>query len=118
MQDEELIARLRTVDASWSQVGEDCAAAADRIEALVRDKRWIIEERDRTFALMLARAEKAEARAERLEAKVALASEELSLIAVMGYSDDPKVAANIARMAVERAANARAALTHKDRTDG
>ena len=50
-------------------------------------------------------------RAESAEAKLARASEELSLIAVMGYSDDPKVASNIARMAVERAAKARAALT-------
>lgn len=36
--DDELIARLRAVDASWSQVGEDCAAAAARIEALERER--------------------------------------------------------------------------------
>lgn len=36
--------------------------------------------------------------------------EALSLIAVMGYSDDPKVAANIARMAVDQS---RAALQRK-----
>lgn len=53
MTNEELIAALRMRAES-----ELCRAAADRIEALVRDKRWIMEERDRTFALMLARAER------------------------------------------------------------
>ena len=30
----DLLERLRAVDVSWSQVGEDCAAAADEIERL------------------------------------------------------------------------------------
>ena len=34
---------------------------ADIVQALTADKRFIIQERDRTFALMLARAKKAEA---------------------------------------------------------
>lgn len=89
---DDLVKRLRAVDISWSQVGEDCAAAADEIEQLrqalinlsnssgmltssvVKDclttdcatRRQIINERDRTFALMLARAEAAEGRAARL----------------------------------------------------
>ena len=51
------------------------ASAADRIEALtaqlestLRDRKLILEERDRTFALMLARAEKAEAEWRKYEA--------------------------------------------------
>lgn len=61
MTDEELVARLRVgVPTVWEK------QAADRIEALVGDKQWIIEERDRTFALMLARAEAAEAKVEKL----------------------------------------------------
>ena len=39
---------------------------AARIEQLTADKRFIVEERDRTFALMLAHAEKAEAERDRL----------------------------------------------------
>jgi len=35
---------------------------ADRIEQLVRDRKFILDERDRTFALMLARTETAEAK--------------------------------------------------------
>ncbi len=31
---DDLIARLRSVDVSWSETGEWCAEAADRIEAL------------------------------------------------------------------------------------
>lgn len=31
---DDLVKRLRAVDISWSQVGEDCAAAADEIERL------------------------------------------------------------------------------------
>ena len=52
---------------------EAVMAMADRIEAqaaeierLAEDKRWIIDERDRTFAMMLSRAEEAEAEIERL----------------------------------------------------
>lgn len=56
MTHEELIARLRQDDTDFWH-----CEAADRIEALVKDKRWIVEERDRTFALMLARAERLEA---------------------------------------------------------
>jgi hypothetical protein len=58
---EELVKRLRAVDHLDI---EDCfmqsplyAYAADRIETLERDKKFILEERDRTFALMLERNE-------------------------------------------------------------
>jgi glycine cleavage system regulatory protein len=47
----------------------------------------------------------------RLRAEVERLREELSLIAVMGHSDDPKVAARIAYHAVERA---RAALLREE----
>ena len=67
MTDEELIARLREIQ---GQAGLFASEAADRIEQLVKDKRWIMEERDRTFALMLARAEAAEAQIEALTAQV------------------------------------------------
>jgi len=78
MTDEELIARLRAVctcniDSSPCMAEDDCRdaiAAADRIEQLVKDKRWIMEERDRTFALMLARAEAAETQIAALTARV------------------------------------------------
>ena len=36
--------------------------AANRIEELVEDRKFILDERDRTFALMLARAEEAESK--------------------------------------------------------
>ena len=42
--------------------------AADRIEGLEENQRFIIRERDRTFSLMLALAEKAEAESDRLRA--------------------------------------------------
>ena len=65
-----------SVDASISAMLAD--EAADRIGALQArlaeveaDKRWIMEERDRTFALMLSRAEAAEARVKELEAQTA-----------------------------------------------
>jgi hypothetical protein len=61
----ELGDRCRAIEAAS---GCFCAAVADRIEQLtaqlestLRDRKLILEERDRTFALMLARAEKAEA---------------------------------------------------------
>ena len=46
-------------------------AQAAEIERLAEDKRWIIDERDRTFALMLSRAEEAEAEIERLRGALA-----------------------------------------------
>lgn len=72
MTDEQLISRLHNFYDMLEEEGfytkaNTASHAADRLEALVKDKRWIIEERDRTFALMLGRAEAAEARAERLE---------------------------------------------------
>lgn len=57
---DDLVERLRDFDPhlhEWEVVDE----AADRIEGLEENQRFIIQERDRTFALMLARAEKAEA---------------------------------------------------------
>ena len=52
-------------------------AQAAEIERLAEDKRWIIDERDRTFALMLSRAEEAEAEIERLRGELAKAVEAL-----------------------------------------
>jgi hypothetical protein len=64
---DDLAKRLRDFDPNWD-TWEVVEEAADRIEALtaqlestLRDRKLILEERDRTFALMLARAEKAEA---------------------------------------------------------
>ena len=64
----------------WPYQGETMAhEAADRIEALtaqlestLRDRELILEERDRTFALMLSRAEKAEAESDRLRKALAM----------------------------------------------
>lgn len=57
---DDLLTRLRDFDPhlhEWEVVDE----AADRIEGLEENQRFIIRERDRTFAQLLARAEKAEA---------------------------------------------------------
>ncbi len=54
---------LREADAAIALVR---AEQADRIAQLEREQRLIVEERDRTFAVMLDRAEKAEADNERL----------------------------------------------------
>jgi hypothetical protein len=62
MTDEELVKRLRKLAddmekhaaPDWDE-HENVASAADRIETLERDKKFILEERDRTFALMLER---------------------------------------------------------------
>ena len=43
-----------------------------RTAAVMEDRKFILEERDRTFALMLARAEKAEAERDRLRALLAV----------------------------------------------
>jgi hypothetical protein len=56
MTDEELITRLRDLGLNSPNI------AADRIEHLVKERRFILDERDRTFALMLTRAESAEAK--------------------------------------------------------
>jgi hypothetical protein len=48
---------------------------------------------------------------DKLAGQLAEALEALSLIAVMGYSDDPKVNASIARQAVKQASAARARIT-------
>ena len=63
MSDAELIADLRGKGFGVME------KAADRIEALKRYKKFILEERDRTFALMLARTE---ALTEQLEQLVAI----------------------------------------------
>ena len=66
MTDAELFMAMR---ASFKEAEKFVEAAADRletqaaeIERQVREKRWIMNERDRTFALVLARAEMAEAK--------------------------------------------------------
>ena len=43
----DLVERLRSVDISWSQVGEDCAEAADEIERLREALRAIAGARPR-----------------------------------------------------------------------
>ena len=57
------------VHAARTLIPDMAAAIAERDEQIARlkeDRRQILEERDRTFALMLARAEAAEAMADRL----------------------------------------------------
>jgi hypothetical protein len=66
MTDEELIETLWSGEVTLGIV----ASAADRIEQLVKDRRFILDERDRTFVLMLTRAETAEARVTELEVEV------------------------------------------------
>lgn len=39
----DLVKRLRSVDISWSETGEWCAEAADRIEALEAALRIVVE---------------------------------------------------------------------------
>ena len=63
---DDLVKKLR------SQIGDDIQEfyshealfrlAADRIEELEKQLRWVLDERDATFALMLKRAETAEAK--------------------------------------------------------
>ena len=52
----ELVARLRSVDISWSQTGEWCAEAADMIDAqaaeIERLRAGVAEERARIAALL------------------------------------------------------------------
>ena len=68
---DELVKRLRGdwfgYDVSLKAI-DAMDEAADRIEGLEENQRFIIRERDRTFSLMLARAEKAEAERDRLRA--------------------------------------------------
>ena len=64
---EALIAERDRLSVSNMQMLGDIAVAMGRIEALNADKSFILEERDRTFALMLARAEKAETERDRLQ---------------------------------------------------
>jgi hypothetical protein len=70
---DELVKRLLNAPADGLGTENLCLEAADRIEALtaqlestLKDRAQIIAERDRTYALMLARAEKAEADSARL----------------------------------------------------
>ena len=63
MTDEKLIKNLRARTFLKGSIEE---LAADRIEQLVKDRKFILDERDRTFALMLARAEVAEAKLAKL----------------------------------------------------
>lgn len=58
------------LDGEHRNVGCTIRAYATEVARLVKERRHIIEERDRTFALVLARAEAAEARAKRLESKI------------------------------------------------
>jgi hypothetical protein len=93
MTDADLITRLNNLlwmleDEGHYTKANTAMFAADRIEAqaaeierLAKDKRWIIDERDRTFALMLSRAEKAEAEIERLRGDLKRAVEALGEIA-------------------------------------
>ena len=58
--------------------------AANRIEGLEENQRFIIRERDRTFALMLARAEKAEAERDRWQQAFAAQSAKLQIALDVG----------------------------------
>ena len=53
--------------AALTALSAEAAALKAQVAELTRDKRLIVEERDRTFALMLSRAETAEAKVARLE---------------------------------------------------
>ena len=75
---DDLVKRLRSAN-DESFVETLCGEAADRIDTLtaqlestLKDRAQIIAERDRTYALMLARVEKAEADAARLRAALAI----------------------------------------------
>ena len=92
---DDLVKRLMETDAyeNPTHAEVDMAEAKDRIEALtaqlestLRDRKLIIQERDRTFALMLARAEKAEADNARL--REALTG--IKRAAAHRMQDDPK----------------------------
>ncbi len=48
---DDLVKRLRAVDISWSQVGEDCAAAADEIERLNAENARLREALEKIAAL-------------------------------------------------------------------
>ena len=111
MTDEELIARLRKAD-EYEPLGHDGWEAADRIEALVKEKRWIMEERDRTFALMLARAEAAEAKVGRLVDAMKALEKAAAEVSRRGAETGPQwTKLTVALL------QARATLTQKDRTD-
>lgn len=60
MSDEELVELIRS--APWSDGFPYLKETADRIEELEAKLRWVIGERDATFARMLGRAEAAEAK--------------------------------------------------------
>jgi len=62
MTDEELVKRLRDLGDHGSYEPDMHHTAADRIEELQSRLRWVIQERDDTFARMLRRAEEAEAK--------------------------------------------------------
>ena len=56
--------------------------AADEIEQLEREQKLIVEERDRTFALMLARAEKAEAALREIAGLGIVCASDMAIIAL------------------------------------
>ena len=57
---DDLVKRLRDMNGGWAS--DEALAAADRIEELEDKLDWVITERDETFALMLDRAQTAEAK--------------------------------------------------------
>lgn len=72
----DLVERLRSVDISWSETGEWCAEAADRIEQLEREKAVVSDlwEQQKEIALgYLADCNKAADRIEALEAALSWA---------------------------------------------
>lgn len=74
MTNEELIQLLRSGE--WGGADDEkMILAAGWIEALLADRRFILDERDRTFALMLARVETAEADRDRIAAEWAEVSQ-------------------------------------------
>ena len=107
-----------------------CDALTAQLESTLKDRKLILEERDRTFALMLARAEKAEAERDRL--RDALLDHNDLLRSALAIAKREGVEGQIAstnwdayynRVAValkrhhQTANEALAALTQKDRTN-
>ncbi len=99
------------------RLNEATQSRADRAEAALaatmKDKRWIMEERDRTFALMLNRAERAEAEVQ--DVKKSLTTAEAALAAQI--EADAVIADEFHRNAIEWAKKVRWFENHIDETD-
>jgi hypothetical protein len=74
------------------QKSEIAVEAADRIEALERDKKFILEERDRTFALMLARIEALTAKLDDLQDRLDAANKARAHVMKIAVKKQAKLA--------------------------